>query len=82
MQVFGEAFNVVNKRIITGVNSTYSGYSAPSSSCSGTAPSGSTFAGCYTPYSVGTASAFDVPNGTNNLLVGPRQLQVSAKLFF
>ena len=82
MQVFAEAFNLVNKRIITGVNSTYSGYGVPGSSCTGSAPAGSTFAGCYTPFSPGTTNAFALPSGTNNLLVGPRQMQFAAKLFF
>jgi hypothetical protein len=33
------------------------------------------------PY-VSATAGFDTPSGTNNLLYGPRQLQVSAKLFF
>jgi hypothetical protein len=81
MTVFAEAFNLANKRIITGVNSTYATYSGPSSSCTGTAATGATFGGCYTPY-VSATAAFGTPSSTNNLLYGPRQLQVSAKLFF
>jgi hypothetical protein len=81
LQVLGEAFNLANHRIITSVNSTYSTYSAPSSTCSGSAAPGATFGGCLKPY-VSATAGFDTPSGTNNLLYGPRQLQVSAKLFF
>lgn len=89
MQLIAEAFNIANHRIITGVNSTYSAYVAPAATYAGAAcsagsvslPTGATFGGCLDPYSSATAG-FNTPSGTNNLLVGPRQLQVSAKLFF
>ncbi|HEV2575820.1 MAG TPA: TonB-dependent receptor [Acidobacteriaceae bacterium] len=82
LQFFVEAFNLANHRIITGVNSTYSSYVAPSATCAaGPVPSGSTFGGCYVPY-VSATQAFNTPSSTSNLLYGPRQLQVSAKLFF
>lgn len=84
LQLLGEAFNLANHRIITGVNSTYSTYAAPSSTCSAssaTVASGATFGGCLNPY-VSATAGFNTPSGTNNLLYGPRQLQVSAKLFF
>jgi len=84
LQFMAEAFNIVNHRIITSVNSTYSTYVAPGSTCSASsatvAPGGS-FGGCLVPY-VSATAGFDTPSGTNNLLYGPRQLQVSAKLFF
>jgi hypothetical protein len=38
--------------------------------------------GCITPYSGTGFSAFGATSGTNNALYGPRQIQVSAKLFF
>jgi hypothetical protein len=88
MQFIAEAFNLVNHRIITGVNSTYSTYTplttaaSPTSCKASTAPAGSTFQGCITPFSGTGTSAFGVETGTNNTLYGPRQLQVSAKLFF
>ena len=87
MQFVGEAFNALNHTIITGVNSTYSAYtsaSATSTTCSstGSAPTGSVVQGCITPYPGTGFSAFGVTSGTNNQLYGPRQLQVSAKLFF
>jgi len=95
MQFVADAFNVLNHAIITGVNSTYSTYTAYSAKPSGAAatactasaalspaPTGSTFQGCIAPYAGTGLSAFDTMSGTNNALYGPRQLQVSAKLFF
>jgi hypothetical protein len=83
LQFMAEAFNLVNHRIITSVNSTYSSYVAPGSTCAATVPvaAGGTFGGCLNPY-VSATAGFDTPSGTNNLLYGPRQLQVSAKFFF
>jgi hypothetical protein len=82
-----EAFNLANHRIITGVNSSFSTYtpaSATSTTCSSSAaaPAGSPVQGCITPFSGTGTAAFDAPSSTNNTLDGPRQLQVSAKLFF
>jgi hypothetical protein len=87
MQFVGEAFNIVNHTIITGVNSTYASYtsaSATSTTCNSNAaaPAGSPVQGCFTPYSGTGTSAFGATSGTNNTLYGPRQLQVSAKLTF
>jgi hypothetical protein len=81
LQLSAEAFNLVNHRIITGVNSTYSSYIAPGSACSGTASTGATFGGCYVPY-VSATQGFDTPSSTSNLLYGPRQMQFIAKLIF
>ncbi|MGA9668571.1 MAG: carboxypeptidase regulatory-like domain-containing protein [Terracidiphilus sp.] len=85
VQFVGEAFNVVNHTIITSVNGTYSTFTAASTaSCAATtaAPTGSTLQGCIAPNAAAGISAFGVMSGTNNLLYGPRQLQVSAKFFF
>jgi len=85
VQFVGEAFNAVNHTIITSVNSTYSTFTAASNaSCAATtpAPTGSTLQGCIAPNSATGISAFGAMSGTNNQLYGPRQLQVSAKLFF
>jgi len=92
IQFIGEAFNLLNHVIATGVNGTFSQYSsavAPSTSvpnptCNSTtsAPSGSALQGCIAPYSGTGLNAFGAVNGTNNALYGPRQLQVSAKLTF
>jgi hypothetical protein len=83
----GEAFNLLNHKIVTGVNSNYSTFAAATSTSttcntSSSVPSGSTFAGCITPFNGSGLTAFGAPSGTNNGLYGPRQLQVSAKLFF
>jgi len=81
-QITGEAFNLLNQRIITGVNSTYSTYTAANSTtCMGTPATGAIFQGCLSPY-VSATAGFGTASGTNNLLVGPRQLQVSARFVF
>ena len=87
MQVVGEAFNLLNHTIITSVNTTHSLYStasATSATCpsSASAPSGSVVQGCISPNPATGVSQFGTMSGTNNALYGPRQLQVSAKLFF
>lgn len=87
LQFIGEAFNIVNHRIITAVNGTYSNYvnaTSTSATCStrASAPAGSPVQGCITPSTNTGIAAFGQPSGTNNTLYGPRQLQVSAKLFF
>ncbi len=86
-QVVGEAFNLLNHTIITSVNSTYSAYtsaSATSATCntSASVPTGSALQGCITPYPGTGLNAFGVTSGTNDLLYGARQLQISGKLFF
>ena len=90
LQFTGEAFNLLNHKIITGVNSTYSAYTAAtatSTTCKlgSSAPAGSPLQGCIAPFTTPTtaaASVFGAATGTNNTLYGPRQLQVGAKLFF
>jgi hypothetical protein len=88
MQIIGEAFNIMNHEIISTTNTTYSSQLSPTGT-SGTCPTvtglptGSGFAGCIVSYVPSTPSgAFGVKTGTNSLLYGPRQLQVTAKLFF
>jgi hypothetical protein len=90
LQLIGEAFNALNRRIITGVNGGYSQYTstaatgATASYCptGGAAPTGSVLQGCIYPSTSTGASAFAAPSSTSNSLYGPRQLQVSAKLIF
>ena len=87
MQFIAEAFNLLNHTIITGVNSTYSTYTpatAASKTCgtNSSVPAGSTFEGCIVPFAGTGTAAFGNISATNNILYGPRQLQVSAKLFF
>jgi hypothetical protein len=87
LQLNAEAFNLLNHRIITGVNSIYSAYNAAtptSATCNSAsaAPVGSALQGCISPYSGTGTAAFGVANSTSNTLYGPRQLQFSAKLVF
>jgi hypothetical protein len=86
MQLIAEAFNLANHTIVTGVNSTYSQYSAISGSssaaCQTAAPAGSVLQGCITPYSGTGTSAFGATSSTNNTLYGPRQLQFQARMSF
>jgi hypothetical protein len=86
LQFIGEAFNVMNHTLVSGTATTYSTLSYPGSgSCpaASAVPTDSQFAGCITPFVASNpASVFGAPTSTNNLLYGPRQLQVSAKLFF
>ncbi len=90
LQLIGEAFNALNRRIITGVNSTYSQYTGTAATgavaaycpTGGAAPSGSALQGCIYPNTATGSSAFGAPSSTGNTLFGPRQLQVAAKLTF
>ena len=86
MQFIGEAFNLMNHEIVSGVNSTFSTYYAPGKggcAASTSVPAGSSYYGCIVPYAASSASsAFGTKTGTNTTLYGPRQIQVSAKLFF
>ncbi len=94
LQFSAEAFNLLNRHIITGVNGTYSLYNAavapttstPNPACnvniqtpgSASAP----LQGCIGPNTATGASAFGAPSTTSNTLYGARQLQISGKLFF
>ena len=88
LEVFADAFNLLNQEIVSSTNTTFANQIAPTSptgACPAVTglPSGTTFAGCIGPYVPSThAGAFGVKTGTNSILFGPRQLQVSAKFFF
>jgi Carboxypeptidase regulatory-like domain len=87
LQFTAEAFNLLNRRIITSVNSTYSTYNAVGSTACPTAsqtpgPAASPLQGCIAPFTGTGTSAFASASGTNNTLYGPRQLQLIGKLFF
>ncbi len=87
IQFVGEAFNLLNHTIITSVNTTHSTYtsaSATSTTCpsSAGATTGSFVQGCIAPFAGTGLSKFGTMSGSNNALYGPRQLQISAKLFF
>jgi hypothetical protein len=95
MQFATDAFNLLNRQIVTGVNGTYTTFLAPGASgkvtstlsytCQAVAvPSGSSGqTGCFVPYTGTGLSAFGVTSSTSSsTLYTARQLQVSAKLFF
>jgi hypothetical protein len=87
MEVVGEAFNLLNNTIITSVNNTHSLYTpaaatAPACLPGQTTPDGTPVQGCIAPNLATGASKFGTMSGTNNALYGPRQLQVTGKLFF
>ena len=87
MQFSADAFNLLNHEIVTSVIGTYSTYvaaSATGTTCNtgAAAPVGSPLQGCIIPSAAVGTGAFGAVSGTNNGLYGPRQLQVSAKLFF
>ncbi len=85
MEFIGEAFNLMNHEIVSSENTYFSTLNAAGKGgCTAvTVPTGSTFAGCIVPYVASSqAGAFGVKTGTNSTLYGPRQIQVSAKLYF
>jgi hypothetical protein len=97
MQFNAEAFNLLNHKIVTSVNSTYNTFLAPGKtgtvnssliySCpvaaAASVPSGANYAGCFVPYTGSGFTQFDTASSTSSsLLYGARQLQMSAKLFF
>lgn len=95
MQFNAEAFNLLNRQIVTGVNSTYTTFLAVNGKVSTSTgatytcqpislPSGSQQqTGCFVPYQGTGLSAFGAPSSTSSSnLYGSRQVQVSAKLFF
>jgi hypothetical protein len=72
LALLGEAFNLFNHTNVSAVNTTAFNYTAAGSGvCAGHTN------GCYVPN-----TAFLSPTATSNLLFGPRQLQVSARLTF
>jgi hypothetical protein len=88
LQFSADAFNLLNHRIITAVNGTYSTFLTPGATSSSekcqtiTAPAGSSQQGCIVPYTGTGLSAFGAASATNNGLYTARQMQFSAKLFF
>lgn len=88
IELIGQAYNVANRRIITGVNSTQSLYTAAAATgacATGTQTPGTAAAplqGCIGPNTATGASAFGAPSTTSNTLYGPRQLEVVAKFNF
>jgi hypothetical protein len=88
LQFSADAFNMLNHKIVTGVNGTYSTFLTPGSSSASekcqtiTAPTGSTQQGCIVPYTGTGLSAFGAASSTNNGLYTARQMEFHAKLVF
>jgi hypothetical protein len=83
LQFSADAFNLLNHTIITSVQGAYSTYAAATTTSATCNNSTNTqLQGCITPSAATGVSAFGATSGTNNGLYGPRQLQLSAKLFF
>ena len=81
LQLFAEAFNVANHRNILGVSTSLYTFVTP-----GTAYNGGTCPttgnnGCIVPLAAG-AQPFATPTSTSSVLYGPRQIQLTARLFF
>jgi hypothetical protein len=85
VELFAEAFNVLNHRNILSVSTNL--YNFQTTSSSGTAGSSGVVcgtalgAGCIVPLATG-ATAFGAPTGTSSVIYGPRQLQLAGKLYF
>ncbi len=78
LEVAAEAFNVVNHRNILAVNNSLVNYTAASATSTSSCPfAGTDTVGCLAPN-----AAFGSPTSTSNVLYGPRQLQLLAKLYF
>jgi hypothetical protein len=93
LQLNAEAFNLLNHKIITGVNGTYTTFLGPGASATAgsakytcaavTPPTGSRDSGCFVPYTGTGLSAFGATSSTSSsTLYTSRQLQLSGKLFF
>lgn len=93
MQFNAEAFNLLNHTVITGVQNNYTTFLGPGASVTNgpikytcntvTPPAGSRQTGCFVPYQGTGLSAFGATSSTSSSnLIGSRQLQFSAKLFF
>jgi hypothetical protein len=90
MQFSADAFNLLNHRIITTVNGSYSTFLAPGATTGPTekcqvvqAPSGSSQQGCIVPFYASTPlAAFGAASATNSGLYTARQMEFKAKLFF
>jgi hypothetical protein len=76
------AYNLLNHRIVTGVNSTYSTYGTCTASQISAVPAGSALQGCITPYAGTGINAFGNQSSTSNSLFGARQMEFIARFTF
>ena len=82
VEIFAEAFNLANHKNILGVNTSLYNFVNPSGTASGGVTCGASLGnGCITPLATGSA-AFGSPNSTSAVLFGPRQLQLTGKIYF
>jgi hypothetical protein len=81
LQLFIEAFNLFNHRIITSVNTSAYAYVAPGGAYTNPAGVASVCPAGPSPC-LNPANSFLTPTATSNALVGARQLQISGKFFF
>jgi outer membrane receptor protein involved in Fe transport len=86
MEFFAEAFNLLNQQNRLVVNTTAFSYSAPTAPSSKTpnpvCDAASHTNACIYPSIATGGTPFQATTSTSSLLYGPRQLQVSARLFF
>jgi outer membrane receptor protein involved in Fe transport len=76
------AYNLLNHRIVTGVNSTYSTYATCTAAQSSAVPTGSVLQGCITPFAGSGVNAFGNQSSTSNLLYNSRQMEFIARFTF
>jgi hypothetical protein len=87
LQIFAEAFNLLNHTNVLSVSTTAFTYVAPGAklpsgvSCPTVPAGGAGFNGCVAPF-VSTSSPFGSTTSTSGILFGARQLQFTAKLSF
>ena len=81
LEVFAEAFNVLNHKNILGVNTTLYTYVTSGSAYNGGTCPTTNNNGCIVPLATSTA-AFASTTSTSSTLYGPRQIQLTGKLYF
>ena len=79
MEVFAEAFNLLNQQNRLSVNTTAYSWTANSTAANATCAADLHPNGCIVPYAT---QAFGATTSTSSTLYGARQLQFSAKVFF
>ena len=86
LQIVGEAFNLLNHKIVTAVTrpTRRNHFYRDHGHCPATArqPSGSAVQGCFPPFTGTGLNAFGSQRIPTMRSYGPRQLQLSAKLTF
>jgi hypothetical protein len=81
LQLFAEAFNVANHKNILGVSTSLFTFVTPGTAYNGGVCPATGNNGCIVPLAA-SATPFAATTSTSSLLFGPRQVQLTAKLFF